>query len=234
MTERKPRTRRARKPKLETPIPPEPSALPDALVVSLTKLAGDYTLDSEALAKYAAEYTVKGNDQGNPYGTSFTVEGQFLYALARTVKPRRILEIGTYHGGGASLLAAACEANGGGEVVTVDIWNEAGQHIPEPLQRRVTVIHEDANTWILKDIGIFDFIFEDGNHSENQVHTIWQEHPRILAPGGWLITHDIATGMMHYILRGIEKGGVKRSEIRTYITPPSPCGIGIWHKPQSR
>lgn len=211
-----------------------PGPIPKPLETSLIKLAEDYALDANTLFQYAVEYTVKGNDEGNPYGTSFTVEGQFLYALARAVKPSRILEIGTYHGGGASLLAAACNANGQGEVVTVDIWNEAGQHIAEEVKRRVTVIHEDANTWILREIGIFDFIFEDGNHSENQVHTIWQQHPRILAPGGWIITHDIATGMSTYIRNGIKKGGVALKDINTYITPPSPCGIGLWHKPQLR
>lgn len=49
-----------------------------------------------------------------------TPERFILYALVRALQPSRILEIGTRHGGSASIIAAALEDNGRGHIVGLD------------------------------------------------------------------------------------------------------------------
>lgn len=50
--------------------------------------------------------------------------GEYLYGLIRMTKPKYVLETGTHHGIGASYMAAACKANGFGEVHTLEFLPE--------------------------------------------------------------------------------------------------------------
>lgn len=202
-----------------------------ALNKNLKQIASDYGLDGAAMVRYAKEDTRKGNAEGNKYGTSFGIEGKLLYALVRELKPARILEIGTYHGGGANHLAAACRKNGMGQVVTVDIWPGAGQHIEEENRKFVTVIHENIDFYLPKITPRFDFIFEDAEHAEGQVHNIYAALPQILNRGGFILSHDISMdGVGDFIRNGMKKGGVDLADVNVYVTPPSPCGIGVYQR----
>lgn len=199
---------------------------------NLKQIADDFGLDGRALVRYAKEDTRKGNAEGNRYGTSYGIEGKMLYALVRELKPLRILEIGTYHGGGANHMAAACLKNGVGEVVTVDINPSAGQHIEKKLSELVTVVHKNIDYYLPTITEPFDFIFEDAEHAEGQVHNIYNHLPAILNHGGYILSHDIAMdGVGDFIRNGMKKGGVELKDVHTYITPPSPCGMGIYRKP---
>jgi predicted O-methyltransferase YrrM len=196
---------------------------------NLKIIAADFGLNAAALVRYAKEDTRKGNAEGNPYGTSYGIEGKLLYALVRELKPKRILEIGTHHGGGANHLAAACLKNGFGEVVTVDINPAAGQHIEDAHKEIVAVVHENIDYYLPTISEPFDFIFEDGEHAEGQVHNIYNHLPTILNPGGYIISHDIAMdGVGDFIRNGMRKGGVNLEDVKVYVTAPSPCGMGIY------
>lgn len=200
-----------------------------ALNTNLQQIADDFGLDASALIRYAKEDKRKGNHEGNPHGTSYGIEGQLLYALVRELKPKRILEIGTYQGGGTSHLAAACKANGVGEVVTVDIWEGAGQHVEKEVLDIVTIVHSNIDYYLPLINEPFDFIFEDGEHAEGQVHNIYKYLPKILNPGGYILSHDIAMdGVGDYIRNGIQKGGISLEQIKVYITHPSPCGLSMY------
>lgn len=47
-------------------------------------------------------------------------ERQILFALIRGIRPERVLEIGSFHGGSASIICAAMEDNGKGKLIGID------------------------------------------------------------------------------------------------------------------
>lgn len=192
-----------------------------------------FGLDSAKMIRYAKRDKFSGNDEGNDYGISFGVEGRFLYGLLRELKPARVLEIGTHHGGSASHLALACKHNRRGHVWTFDISEHAGKHFEGEVVDLITYGWANAETKLREKIdgGMepFDFIFEDGGHSEHQVHTIYNMLPSLLKPGCFIISHDIAMeGVGQYILNGMKKAGVRLDDVKVILVPPSPCGLGIY------
>lgn len=127
----------------------------------------------------------------------------FLYLAIRMLRPRNVLEVGTYKGGTAQLLAMALEANGSGHLVTLDPYGHqtAVQGMaawPEALRRR-TRLHlcssmeywrqaEEAPT-ALQDgfIPEFDFALVDGNHTYDFVTYDLGMLARHLSPGGIIV-----------------------------------------------
>ena len=186
-------------------------------------------LDRRQLKQFAVEDKLLGEDKGNEYGTAYSNEGHLLYALIRLLKPLRILEIGTYNGGSASHMAAACKKNGQGKITTVDISSHAGKYIARRYRSIVTTLTVDANLYIPTVNKPFDFIFEDGAHSEYQVHVVYQNLPRILNQGGFILSHDILmNGVGQYIKNGMVKGGVDMNDVAIYEVEPSPCGMSVY------
>lgn len=198
------------------------------LNVTLKAIAADFNLDSTALIRYAREDTIRGQDKGNLDGTAFTNDGKLLYALVRLLKPQHILEIGTYRGGSVNHLAAAVIKNGGGHIVTVDIWQRGGEAILDEYQDIVAVVHENSDFFLERFAApAFDFIFEDGPHSEHSVHNIYQSLPRVLEDGSFILSHDTDTGMREYINNGMRKGGADMDAVRFYSVG-LPVGMSVY------
>jgi spermidine synthase len=112
----------------------------------------------------------------------------------------------------------------------VDINPLAGRDIPDNLRSYVTVTIADIDDYIRRDdVRDFDFIFEDGAHSEFQVHTIYERLDKLLAPGGVIVSHDAAVeGVRDFIAAGIRKGiGV---EVPVYTVDPSPLGFSVYRR----
>ena len=200
---------------------------------ALTAIDRQLGLNSKRLLGYANEINMGGNDNGKGTwleGPSWEVEGQILYALVRALKPKRILEIGTNHGGSTTYMAQACAHNLSGHVTTVDIRPQAGYHIPPHLRDWVTVECEDANLFVARsETRDYDFIFEDGNHSKYQVHVVYQNVHTLLKPGGVIISHDAAVeGVKDYIRYGIEAAGFEYPPM--YVVEPSPCGFTVMQR----
>src|SRR3990167_5457711 len=121
------------------------------LAGTLKAIADHFDMSVTWLKRYAKEDTLLGFDEGNEQGISYGNEGRILYALTRVLKPERILEIGTYQGGSAAHLAAACKENGSGHVTTVYIAPNGGAGIPNDLREYITVQWMDANFYIQQD-----------------------------------------------------------------------------------
>jgi predicted O-methyltransferase YrrM len=188
-----------------------------------------YGLDAKRLAGYASEDLLLGGVEGNPFGTSYAVDGNLLYALVRELKPKRILEIGTDHGGSALHMASACKRNQQGHIWTVDINPDSGDGLINDDARWITQIIADASPWVADYDGEpFDFIFEDGAHSEYQVHVVYENLPRILKPGGFILSHDVSTGVGEAVLNGIRKGGADMDHVHIVTPDPSPLGFSIY------
>lgn len=176
-------------------------------------------------------------DDGFPSGSLWRVEGQFLYALVRALKPLRILELGTWHGASATHILQAIAHNGHGHLDCVD--NRAygdvvtGDMIPPALQGGCTINHvsleEAIATAIQKGRG-YDFIFEDAMHTAEQVELVWQHADALLTPGGVIVSHDAMHNVAGEAVReGIAKAGYAEKALNVLIAPAD-CGFAVWRK----
>jgi hypothetical protein len=105
----------------------------------------------------------------------------------RALKPSTVLEVGTNEGASATHLLAALDANGAGELISLDTNPAAGGSVPDGLRERWVMRYEDAKT---ADLPAVDFVFEDGDHSLDGATAVLTKlkalNPRVL------VSHDYA------------------------------------------
>jgi predicted O-methyltransferase YrrM len=212
-------------------------ALP--LLVVLTQVAATFGLDAPALVDYAYSDPHGGynsaHDDGFPIGSLWRVEGQFLYALMRALRPLNVLELGTWHGASATHLLQAIVDNKNGGLTCVDNREYGdiviGGLIPDAL-KRIAFIHdmrlENFIAQALKEGWTYDFIFEDAMHTPEQVALVWQAAPQLLNPGGMIVSHDA----MHAVAGERVREGIRRAGHQTtnVLIAPADCGFALWRK----
>ena len=141
-----------------------------------------------------------------------------LYYIARALRPRSILEVGTHVAASTGLLALALRHNSAQStglaprLVTVDIldvndpqhgaWKRIGcDQSPSQFLRAiqcedlVTFVTRPATDYLRNSPEKFDLIFLDGDHSATGVY---QEIPAalgLLNPGGLILLHDYFPGL---------------------------------------
>lgn len=217
------------------------SCNPVSLSQALQQIAEYIKVDPVDLHQYALEDTIGGFHADEslrkwPTGSLWAVEGQILYALVRALKPRRVLELGTYHGCSATHILAAMKANGRGELVCVDNGidapgaTEIGYMIPAQYLDSVSIANQDIMEFLDRDepkARGFDIIFEDGMHDPIQVAKVWDETSRgLLNNGGVIISHDACHFLVgDQVQDGIRAGG--HDDFQTYLIAPSDCGLAI-------
>src|SRR5688572_10960959 len=92
---------------------------------ALHALAEQLNLDADSLLAYANEDAVGGFHADAAQskwqvGSIWGVEGQVLYALTRALKPQSIAEFGVNAGCSSTHFLSALEANGQGELHSID------------------------------------------------------------------------------------------------------------------
>lgn len=214
------------------------------LADALQLIAEQTGFDAQTLKSYADEDTLGGwhnvfEHEKFPCGSIWGVEGQVLYALTRALKPKRVAEIGAWHGCSASHLALAIQKNGRGDVISIDDGSEIGHvgthgdMMPEHLRPSVKLVPSDGVAWLTKqpDASI-DLLFEDDNHRADIVETVSRLALTKLRAGGILVDHDAAdhpTGVE--IRKGMDAAGI---DYRVYLIEPSDCGLAIWRKERAK
>ena len=122
-------------------------------------------------------------------------ERLLLYTLAFTLRPRRYLEIGTYRGGSALIVAAAMDALGtDGRLVCVDTGPQVADEHWDRIRHRATML-VGASPAILPRAaaaagGRFDLALVDGDHSYGGVTRDVRAVLGHLADGAYLLCHD--------------------------------------------
>jgi predicted O-methyltransferase YrrM len=134
----------------------------------------------------------------NDAGTEVEVS-EFLYSLARMIKPSFVLETGTHIGVSSVFIAQALEDNSKGTITTFEIipqhFNASQQLFGETnLLHRVNGILQDAQKFDTAGLAI-DFLFLD---SEPQLRfdefiKFW---PNVV-PGGFIVVHDLHPSLGH-------------------------------------
>lgn len=88
-----------------------------------------------------------------------------LYSLIRALKPKNILEIGSFKGGSASIMAAALEDNKGGSIIGLDPAPQFDEN-GKDFYGRLRLLKKGAPEGIKEAMeiagGPFDFVFSDG------------------------------------------------------------------------
>lgn len=119
------------------------------------------------------------------------VQGQLLRMLVGMVRPRRVLEVGTFSGYSALAMAAALPP--GGELYTFEVNDEMedfarGWFDASPYGSRIRFTVGDALT-LVPALGLdFDFVFIDGDKRQYADYYTMAKHH--LAPGGYIVADN--------------------------------------------
>lgn len=127
-----------------------------------------------------------------PHMLSGHVQGRFLSMVSQMMRPRRILEIGTYTGYSAICLAQGLAENG--HLHTIDINEEleemSGRYITEAgLRDRITQ-HTGRAAEIIPQLDeVFDLVFIDADKAGyiGYYDLVWEK----LRPGGFMLADNV-------------------------------------------
>lgn len=158
----------------------------------------------EAINHYAEEHSGKEPDVLQelnretyarilyPRMLSGHMQGRVLSAISRMIRPKRILEIGTYTGYSAICLAEGLQENG--RLITIDENDElasiATKYFEKAgLSNTIQLINGDATKIIPTLEGTFDLVFIDADkiNYENYFRLIIDKVPN----GGWLLADNV-------------------------------------------
>lgn len=198
------------------------------LEAGLRALADLYGLDAQALLVEAhrAPYA----RTAWPQGTGRPGERAALYALVRVLQPDLVVECGTNWGCSTTQFLSAVRDNKKGRVVSIDIRNRTegrpiGARIPPGLKNRWQFHRADAAEWLAKEDTPLEFVFEDTDHTMETTRRICEAAARRLAPGGWLICHDV---VIPAVAAGIRQAGI---DAPVFLFDADGRGLAVWRKP---
>jgi predicted O-methyltransferase YrrM len=143
-------------------------------------------------------------------GTSFSA-GEELHEFVREHRFTNCLELGFAYGASTVWIASALEANGAGQLTSVDleVAHERSPSARETVERaglshRVSLNYEATSyTWFLRSKlreqlrdgeriePLYDFAFIDGAHTWDADGLAFALVDRLLKPGGWILLDDL-------------------------------------------
>lgn len=186
-------------------------------------------------------------------GTSISVEEAcHLGVIAKHIKARKTLEIGTYDGNTALVLAANVGTNG--MVVTVDLPPEFSteeqdslayqdgefnltprdqlgrQYKVHDLAARIKQVYGDSGKLDWETLGgPFDLVFIDGCHTEAYVRSDSENAMRYLLPGGVILWHDY--GMIPSVSRVVDQLAKETTTMKVYAVVGTRIAVGVMLSP---
>jgi predicted O-methyltransferase YrrM len=123
------------------------------------------------------------------------IQGRLLSMLVAMIKPKRVLELGTYVGYSAICLAENLPEDG--KLITIDIDDEiedmAREYInASPNASKIEFIVADALKWLEECNETFDLIFIDANkrHYIEYYNAVFDK----LTPGGFILADNTLWG----------------------------------------
>ncbi len=129
-----------------------------------------------------------------------------MYNAVFGLRPKRVLEIGTYMGGSAQIIAAALDDIGAGSVVCVDPEPKVPDEVWKRIEHRATMIAAPSPTAQAEAEqaagGKFDLALIDGNHSYEAVIVDTEGTLPVLADRAHILFHD---AHFHGVERGIDE-----------------------------
>lgn len=129
-------------------------------------------------------------------GVSERQVGETLYALVRWLRPRTIVEVGSYNGATTICLAAACAENRHGHVHALEPFalhaDLTERHLGNAGVAAWCTVHRTPSTDIpaLRRLGTFDLVFLDADHAYEATRRDFDAFSAQLAPDGVIVMHD--------------------------------------------
>ena len=172
-----------------------PLRLDDAVYETFLSASWDLTPDFEGPAR-----TLRlGRGMDHPR------YGRFLYAFAKVLRPRLVVEVGTYAGGTATAWATALEENGCGGLICVDNDTYSQGTYPTITRRNLqktglSACRYELRTGDSKKVipalaaalsGSADVYLVDGDHSYDGALADIENGLPMLRPGGFILVHDV-------------------------------------------
>lgn len=129
----------------------------------------------------------------NPRMVSGHIQGRLLSMLCSMIRPKRVLELGTFTGYSALCLAEGLAEDG--MLTTVEHNDELEDTIRHnlalsPLSDKICLVVEDAKVFLTKQKLPFDLIFIDANKREYCVYLDLLMEKQLLPVGGWLLADN--------------------------------------------
>lgn len=127
-----------------------------------------------------------------PRQLSGQMQGKMLEMFSMMIKPKSILEIGTFTGYSAYCLQKGLQ--NGGKMITIEIKDELEEHIQQFFNRanianKVKLVIADAAEYLKTDNNIYDLIFIDGDKRQYpQYYTLAIEK---LKSGGYMLIDNV-------------------------------------------
>lgn len=128
----------------------------------------------------------------NPHMLSGHVQGRVLSMLSKMIRPRRILELGSYTGYSALCLAEGLTEDG--QLITIEHNDELEETIRRninrsPLSKKIELVIGDCKSVIGDLEGIFDLVFIDADKREYCAY-LDMIYP-LVRPGGWILADNV-------------------------------------------
>ena len=121
-------------------------------------------------------------------------ERMVLYALTIGLRPERVLEIGTLHGGSAQVICAGLDDVDRGRMVCVDPAPQVSPETWALVEHRSQLIAGPSPGALAEAVGLaggrFDFAFIDGDHSREGVERDLDGILDVVADEAYLVLHD--------------------------------------------
>lgn len=159
----------------------------------------------------------------------------FMYQLVRTIKPRLVVETGSFRGLAACYIAKGLKANGRGKLVTCEIdtklfaaTNEllAKANLSEWVDCRLESSLEMANL----PAGTIDLLFSDSlpEIRVKEIEYFWDS----LSPSSLIVVHDVNSGC-HKPLRDEMLAQDAMGKLSVVLLP-TPRGLAVCQKREGR
>ena len=128
-----------------------------------------------------------------------------LYGLARALKPRVAVEIGSARGKSACYVGRALKENGSGKLFAIDPhtrtnWNDENSiDTLDEMRRNISTFGVQKHVEIIRDVSEraaarwmlpIDLLFIDGDHSYEGVKRDWELFTPHVSPFGLVVFHD--------------------------------------------
>lgn len=191
------------------------------------RMGAQLDVDPQVLMDYANEDQVGGYHENSalanwPCGSLWEVEGKVLYALTRFLRPKNVLEIGTYFGASSTHILSALKANNVGKLTSLDLDPVHGDLIPADLKKRWKFVQAEAAHWIAENNFKADLVYEDALHDLPGTITLLTAIRDVVKPKV-LVSHDAEHFIVGKDVR--DAWDVAFEQYDTALIAPSDCGI---------
>ncbi len=197
---------------------------------ALAAIAPWIGVEARKLVEFATEDNVGGfhairTHQKWSAGSIWGVEGQFMYALTRALKPERVIEIGTWNGCSASHFLSAMLKNEKGQKVGIDVQHHPdGINIPVEAAKHWRFYEREGVDVLASEKLSAQIVFEDASHEFTDTVALLVAILEYVKPK-IIISHDAHHPAKRDAVRRAWGLVFGEGKYETALIDPSDCGL---------